>query len=241
MEKIVVSWSGGKDSALALYELRKSGNFDVTALITTVTEDYGRISMHGVRRSLLESQAEACGIPLRVILISKTSSNEEYETRMRLALESYRERGVTSVAFGDIFLDDLRMYREGNLARVGMKGLFPLWKRDTREMAGTFIDLGFKAITTCLDSKALQATFVGRQFDREFLSELPEAIDPCGENGEFHSFTYAGPIFQGEIAFEKGEIVLRDDRFYFCDLVPRREEQGGDSTSLSIGMVGNDE
>lgn len=225
-EKIVMSWSGGKDSTLALYELRKSVDYDVTALITTVTEDYDRISMHGVRRTLLESQAEALGIPLQVILISKTSSNAEYETRLSAALESYRERGVTFVAFGDIFLDDLRTYREGNLARVGMKGLFPLWKRDTREMAGTFIDLGFKAITTCVDSSALEGTFVGRNFDREFLAELPEAIDPCGENGEFHSFTYAGPIFQREIAFEKGEIVLRDDRFYFCDLVPRRVDQG---------------
>ncbi|MDE3088525.1 MAG: diphthine--ammonia ligase [Chloroflexota bacterium] len=219
-DRIILSWSGGKDSTLALYELLQAQTYEVAALLTTVTEDYDRISTHGVRRVLLEEQAELLGIPLDVVLISKSSSNVEYETKMRAALEKYRARGVNAVAFGDIFLEDLKQYRERNLAQLGMRGIFPIWKRDSSELAHSFINLGFQAITTCVDSQVLPREFVGREFDDEFLSDLPAGTDPCGENGEFHSFAFGGPIFKSRIGFTHGDIVLRDGRFYFCDLLP---------------------
>lgn len=219
-EKVLFTWSGGKDSALALYELLKSRSYEIVALLTTVTEDYDRISMHGVRRALLEQQARSLGLPLKIVYIPKNSSNEDYEAKLREKLLQYKGDGVNSVVFGDIFLEDVRKYREDNLARVGMKPLFPIWKRDTAELAHTFIDLGFKAIITCVDSNSLDKRFVGRTFDERFLSEIPSNVDPCGENGEFHSFVYDSPIFKKRIRFRKGRVVLRDNRFYFCDLVP---------------------
>lgn len=225
-EKVLFAWSGGKDSAMALYEVQKSRRYDVAALLTTVTQDYDRISMHGVRRTLLEQQATLLGLPLETILISKLSSNEEYEARMKEALIRYKQGGITSVIFGDIFLEGLKKYREDNLAKVGLKGVFPIWKRVTRELAAAFIDLGFKAIITCVDSKFLDKSFVGRVFDKQFLSDLPGGVDPCGENGEFHSFVYDGPIFSRGITFEKGQVVLRDNRFYYCDLVETGNLQG---------------
>ncbi|MDD5476819.1 MAG: diphthine--ammonia ligase [Candidatus Omnitrophica bacterium] len=220
MKKILFTWSGGKDSAMALYELQKVYNYKIWALLTTITDGYDRISMHGVRNALLEQQIESLGFPLEKIHISKDASNEEYELKMKNALLRYRTQGVCLVAFGDIFLEDLRTYREENLSRIGLKGIFPLWKRDTTALAHTFIDLGFKAVISCIDSKCLDKSFAGRVFDKQFLSELPLNVDPCGENGEFHSFVYGGPIFKSEIAYEKGEVVLRDNRFYYCDLMP---------------------
>ncbi len=219
-EKVILSWSGGKDSALALHELRKNGEYEVAALLTTITRDYDRICMHGVRSILLEQQAESLGVPPEKIFISKNASNEEYESSMREILERYRAEGVCGVVFGDVFLEDLRKYREEKLAQIGMKGLFPIWKRDTAELACAFIDLGFEAIVTCADSNLLDSTLVGRPFDEQFLSTLPEAVDPCGENGEFHSFVSDGPIFQWQIPHTTGEVVLRDNGFYYCDLVP---------------------
>ena len=219
-ERVLFTWSGGKDSALALYELQNAQCYSVAALLTTVTEDYDRISMHGVCRALLEQQALSLNIPLDIAYITVNSSNEEYEARMKEKLLQYKIRGISSVVFGDIFLEDLRKYREDNLAQVGMKALFPIWKRDTSELAHTFINSGFKAIITCVDSQSLDKKFVGRAFDEQFLSELPRNVDPCGENGEFHSFVHAGPIFSESIRFRKGEVVLRDNRFYFCDLLP---------------------
>lgn len=218
-EKVLFAWSGGKDSARALYEVQKSRKYDVVALLTIVTQDYDRISIHGVRRALLEQQAALLDIPLETVFISKRSSNEEYEAKMKEASIRYKEEGITSVVFGDIFLEDLKKYREDNLAKVGLKGVFPIWKRATSELATTFIDLGFKAIITCVDSKFLKKSFAGRVFDKQFLSDLPPGVDPCGENGEFHSFVYDGPIFSRGIIFEKGKVVLRDNRFYYCDLV----------------------
>ncbi len=219
-EKVLLSWSGGKDSTMALYELVTAGRYEVVALLTTVTEDYDRISMHGVRRILLEEQANALGIPLEPVLISKQSSNDEYERKMREVLERYQGQGISRVAFGDIYLEDLRKYREDNLARIQMQGIFPIWKRDPAELARSFIELGFQAITTCVDSTLLDKRFAGRLFDRAFLAELPVSADPCGENGEFHSFAFAGPLFRKRIEFERGDIVLKDNRFYYCDLVP---------------------
>lgn len=219
-QNILFSWSGGKDSSLALYEILNSGSHSIAALLTTVTEDYDRISMHGVRTVLLEQQAQALNLPIEKVLISKTSSNEEYENKMTTLLNRYKNAGINSVAFGDIFLEDLRKYREDNLARIQMDGVFPIWKIDTILLANKFIDSGFRAILTCVDTKILDASFTGREFDKSLLSDLPPNIDPCGENGEFHTFVYSGPIFKNAITVTRGDIVLRDDRFSFCDLLP---------------------
>lgn len=220
MEKVIISWSGGKDSARALYELRKNNAYEVVALLTTVTEGYDRISMHGVRRDLLERQAKALGICLETIPITQKATNEEYETKLKEKLLYYKDHGLRSVAIGDIFLEDLRKYREENLAKIGMKGIFPIWGRDTAQLAREFIDLGFKAIISCVDTRSLSKEFAGREYTRAFLDDLPQQVDPCGENGEFHSFVYDGPIFQRPIIHQKGEIVFRDNRFYYCDLLP---------------------
>jgi uncharacterized protein (TIGR00290 family) len=219
-EKVIFSWSGGKDSAIALYEIQQGKNYEILALLTTITEDYDRVSMHGLRRILLEQQANCLGLPLEKVSISKDASNEEYESKMKEALLRYKNAGVHSVVFGDIFLQDVRKYREENLSKIGMNGVFPIWRRNTTALAHTFIDLGFKAITICVDSNVLDKRFAARDFDKQFLSELPPTVDPCGENGEFHSFVYDGPIFKENILFKKGEIVLRDNRFYYCDLIP---------------------
>lgn len=221
-ERILVAWSGGKDSAMALYELQKAGTYEISALLTTVTKDYDRISMHGVRRVLLEQQAVSLGYPLEQVLISKSASNEEYEAKMQGTLEECLRDGVSAAAFGDIFLEDLRKYREENLSRIGIKAVFPIWEKNTTELAHTFVSLGFKAVVTCVDSKVLDKGFVGRLFDEQFISELPSDVDPCGENGEFHSFVYDGPIFRESLSYKLGEVVLRDNRFYFCDLIPLR-------------------
>ena len=218
-EKILLSWSGGKDSCMTLYELKKTDRHQIVSLLTTVTDGYDRISMHGVRRTLLERQAESLGLPLHKIYISKSCVNQEYESKMGEALAIHQKNGVECVAFGDIFLEDLRKYREQNLAKQGMKGLFPIWRRDTRELVRTFIQLGFQAIVVCVDSKVLGPSFAGKLIDYDFLKQLPDPVDPCGENGEFHSFVFDGPIFGEEIRFSVGEVALRDS-FYFSELLP---------------------
>jgi uncharacterized protein (TIGR00290 family) len=219
-ERALFAWSGGKDSAAALYEVRKTGNYEILAMMTTVTEDYDRVSMHGVRRSLLEKQADSLGYPLEQVIISKDASNEEYEAKMRTVLEKYLQFGISGVIFGDLFLEDVKKYREENLSRMGMKAVFPIWKRNTTELAHTMVELGFKAVVTCVDSQFLDNTFAGRLIDSKFLSELPSNVDPCGENGEFHTFVYSGPIFREAVPFEIGDVVMRDNRFYYCDLIP---------------------
>lgn len=216
-------WSGGKDISMALYEVQKSQRYEVCALLTTVTEGYDRISMHGVRQALLERQAESLGLRLHKVYISKAASNEEYEAKMEVALLRYRQEGINSVCFGDIFLEDLRAYRERNMSRLGMQSLFPIWKQDTTDLTNRFIDLGFKATVVCVDTRVLDASFAGKEIDKDFLRRLPPQVDPCGENGEFHSFVYAGPIYKRPIRFSLGETVVRDSHFCFCDLVP---EQG---------------
>jgi uncharacterized protein (TIGR00290 family) len=220
LENVLVSWSGGKDSAIALYEIVQGHRYTVSALLTTLTEDYDRVSMHGVRRVLLERQAAAVGYPLEKVFISKGASNEEYEARMGQVLARHKDAGITGVVFGDIFLADLRKYREDKLATLGMEAIFPIWGRDTRELALSLSTSGFKAITTCVDTQALSGQFVGRVVDGQFLSELPPGIDPCGENGEYHSFVYDGPVFKEPVSFTTGEIVLRENRFCYCDLIP---------------------
>ena len=218
-ESALLAWSSGKESAMALYELQRGG-YEVLALLTVLTEDYDRVSMHGVRRALLERQAASLGLPLSQVVIAKDSSMEDYEAAMRRTLEHYAALGVSSVAFGDVSLEDLRRHREGKLAQVGMKAVFPIWKRDTAELARSFLDLGFKAVITCVDSRVLDKAFVGRDFDERFLRDLPDGVDPCGENGEFHSFVYDGPVFAEEVPHDTGQVVLRDNRFWFCDLLP---------------------
>ena len=191
----------------------------VEALLTTVTRDFDRISMHGVRRVLLERQAASLGHPLHQILISKGATNEEYESQMGEAFAGYRDKGINSVAFGDLFLQDIRAYRQRLLAKHDMVGLYPIWGRDTSKLIGEFVGLGFKAAVVCVDPAQLDPTFLGRVIDQEFLEELPPHVDPCGENGEFHTFVFDGPIFREPVEFTFGEIVCRDS-FWFCDLLP---------------------
>jgi uncharacterized protein (TIGR00290 family) len=217
-EKAVVSWSGGKDSVLALYEACQG--FDIVALVTTVTLGYERVSIHGVRTALLERQTASLGFPLEQVAIAPVCTNADYETRMRMVLEQYRGAGVTSVICGDIFLEDVRKYREDRLlAPLGLKGVFPLWGRDSAALARRFIGLGFRALLCCVDTAALGAEFAGRLFDLGLLAELPAAVDPCGENGEFHSFVVDGPNFARPVGCRPGERVLRDNRFVYCDLL----------------------
>ncbi len=218
-KRVILSWSGGKDSTLALEGLRRDPHYSITALLTTVTEDYERVSMHGTRVSLVKRQAEAIGIPLETMPIPRGAGNDEYESRMRKMLTRSRADGVTAVAFGDVLLEDVRRYREERLAQVGMKGLFPLWKNNTTDMARNFIEAGYRAILSCVDSHHLDRSFVGREFDEQLLSDLPGGVDPCGENGEFHTFVYAGPILRRPVPVNKGEIVFRENRFWFCDLI----------------------
>ena len=222
-EPILFCWSGGKDSAIALYTLLQQKQFQVVALLTTVTEGYDRIAMHGVRRELLARQADSLRLPLHEVCIPPQCVNPIYEARMEEALRHFYNQGVRQVAFGDIFLEDLRAYREKNLARINMTALFPLWKRDTRELIECFHAQRFRAIAACIDTKVLDPSFAGRELDASFFHDLPPAADPCGENGEFHTFVFDGPIFHSPIPVRTGEVVNRDG-FVFCDLLPQMEE-----------------
>jgi len=217
-EAFALSWSGGKDSALALWTLRQEGREPV-ALITTVTETYNRISMHGVRRELLVRQAGALGIPLVEVRIPPACSNEIYEQRLEQAFATGPLSTVGAVAFGDLFLEDIRAYREDRLTATGRTAIFPVWGHDTTRLARDFVDAGFRATLICIDPRKLDKSFAGRSFDQALLADLPPDVDPCGENGEFHTFVHAGPIFDVPIRSARGEIVERDG-FVFCDLRP---------------------
>jgi uncharacterized protein (TIGR00290 family) len=217
--KALVSWSTGKDSAYALHEARRSTQVEVVGLLTTVTASFGRVSMHGVRESLLDRQIEELALPCTKISIPSPCPNEVYEAEMRRVLVQAREQGVTCVVFGDLFLRDIREYRESRLAEVGMEGVFPLWHRGTSALAREMVAAGVRAVITCLDPKRLAMAFAGRRFDDALLGELQADVDPCGDNGEFHTFVTAGPMFQRPIAVEPGEVVERDG-FVFADLMP---------------------
>ncbi len=243
MPKAVFNWSGGKDSSIALYHVLKDKEYDIPYLLTSINEKYQRISMHGVRVDLLEAQAESIGLPLLKLQVPEMPSMDDYNRLMFETLNPLNAQGINLSIFGDIFLEDLREYREGQLARVDMKGVFPIWKCPTDRLAKEFIDLGFKAVTVCVNDKYLDKSFVGREMDAQFFKDLPDNVDPCGENGEFHSFVYAGPIFKKPIVFEKGEVVYRkyepacqskedndeegyqghddvfDNGFWYCDLI----------------------
>jgi uncharacterized protein (TIGR00290 family) len=218
MSRVVLSWSGGKDSALALWAMREQG-IEPTALLTTFTEDYGRVSMHAVRRELLEAQAAAVGVPLVEVGIPAVCSNEVYEERMAAALAAPPLAEVEEFAFADLFLSDIRAYREERLAAIGRRASFPIWGRETGALARTFIDAGFEATLVCVDPRQIDASFCGRAFDADLLRDLPEGADPCGENGEFHTFVTAGPVFSAPVPIEHGETVERDG-FVFHDLKP---------------------
>jgi uncharacterized protein (TIGR00290 family) len=216
-ERVLFCWSGGKDSALALHRLMQDDRYDVVALLSTYNEYYQRVSMHGVRLELSERQADSIGLPLDKVFVSERSSNEEYSLKMAERMLAYKERGVTTVAFGDIFLEDLRQWREENLAQLGMSAIFPLWKNDTSKLVREFIDLGFRSRICCINDAYLDESAVGRDIDIAFIESLPAHVDPCGENGEFHTFAYAGPIFREPLHIETGERIHREG-FWFCDL-----------------------
>jgi uncharacterized protein (TIGR00290 family) len=204
---------------MVAYHLLASQKYEIAALLTTVTEDFDRISMHGVRRELLERQAESLAIPLHKVMIPKDCPNEIYEGRMNQAFSHFKARGITKVAFGDLFLADIKQYRDERLAQAGMAGLYPIWLRDTDELVRTFIGLGFRAKLACVDTHAIDASFAGRELDARLLEDLPRSADPCGEHGEYHSFVYAGPIFKKTIDCKAGATTMRSARFNYCDIL----------------------
>lgn len=218
--KLVLCWSGGKDSALALHRLKQEGRYEVTGLLTTVTRGFDRISMHGVRDELLTAQACALGLPLHRVWIPPACVNAEYQSAMGLAIERLMAEGVTAMGFGDLFLEDIRRYREAQLAPTGLAPVFPLWGQDTAVLARTLIAEGFRARLCCVDPKKVPAAWAGRDYDAALLSEIPPDVDPCAENGEFHTFVYAAPNFRAPIAHTVGERVERDG-FAFVDLLPQ--------------------
>lgn len=241
-KKAIFNWSSGKDSALALYKTLQSSEIEIVSLLTSVNKKYNRISMHGVRTELLEQQARKIGLPLHIMEIPEMPSMEDYEDVMRETLTKFKEKGITHSIFGDIFLEDLRKYREDKLAKMEFEGIFPLWKIPTHDLIQEFLDLGFKTIVVCVNERNLDKSFVGRIIDAQFIADLPSDVDVCGENGEFHTFTFDGPIFSKPIEFEIGEIVYRkyekpkqestntacdtnssdafDFGFWYCDLMP---------------------
>lgn len=236
----VFNWSGGKDSTLALHRVLAAKKFEIKYLLTTMSEQYQRISMHGVREALLEQQAASIGIPLKKIYLPEHATMEAYNAAMQKALQALKEEQIEHAVFGDIFLEDLRTYREEQLKQVGFTAHFPLWKENSKALLQEFIELGYKTILVCVNEKYLSKEFAGRIIDEEFLNALPSEVDPCGEYGEFHSFVFKGPILQKPIAFTKGETIRRsytpaaaddddcfsnnplpyDTGFFYCDLIP---------------------
>lgn len=238
-KKALFNWSSGKDSALTLYKIQQENEYEITTLLTSVSEQYQRVSMHGIRVALLEKQAASIGLPLKKMILPEMPTMEIYNEVMKNTLLEYQEKGVTHSIFGDIFLEDLRKYREDKLALANIKGVFPLWKKDTKALLEEFLALGFKTIIVCVNEKYLDKSFAGRIIDVNFINDLPKNVDPCGENGEFHTFTFDGPIFSKPIDFKIGEIVYRkyeststtsstacdiddtpfDNGFWYCDLI----------------------
>ncbi|WP_347053392.1 diphthine--ammonia ligase [Flavobacterium olei] len=244
LRKAIFNWSSGKDSALALYKILQNTDYEIECLLTSVNKEYQRISMHGIRVDLLQEQAKNIGIPLKVLEVPEMPTMEIYEKVMTETLLEIKQHGITHSIFGDIFLEDLRVYRENQLEKIGLKGVFPLWKIPTKNLIQEFISLGFKTIVVCVNEKYLDKSFVGRIIDQDFINDLPKNVDVCGENGEFHTFTFDGPIFSNPVDFEIGEIVYRkyekpakqettntacdtnddtafDFGFWYCDLIKK--------------------
>lgn len=239
MKKAYLNWSSGKDAALALYLLRQANKFNIEKLVTTLNTEVNRISMHGVRRELLEKQALEMDLPLHTISLPGEVSMQQYNRILEQETDLLKKEGFTHSVFGDIFLEDLRKYREAELKKVGLEAVFPLWKMNSLDLMKQFLAAGFKAVTVCVNSKVLGSSFCGRMVDEKFLAELPEGVDPCGENGEFHTFVFDGPIFNNPIKFKVGEVVEKfytpskekddcfkdpkawDTGFWYCDLIPK--------------------
>ncbi|MEN3976561.1 ATP-binding protein [Emcibacter sp. SYSU 3D8] len=217
--KVCVSWSSGKDSAFALWEARRDGVLDVASVLTTVNVAHGRVAMHGVRDALLDRQVAALGLPCLKVSIPSPCPNHIYEARMREATARLIRDGITQMVFGDLFLEDIRAYREDRLREAGMTGIYPLWGRDTLALANEMIDSGLVAYLTCVDPRRLDRSFAGRRFDAALLADLPDSVDPCGENGEFHTVVTGGPMFSAPIPVSIGEVVERDG-FVFADVIP---------------------
>ena len=233
--KALLAWSSGKDSAWSLHVLRRRGDVEVAGLLTTVNVSFGRVAMHAVRRELLEAQARAAGVPLRVVPIPHPCPNDVYETAMAGALAAARADGIEAVAFGDLFLEDIRRYREERMAPTGLRPLFPLWGRPTRALAEEMIDGGLRARLTCVDPRVLDRSFAGRAFDRDLLATLPPGVDPCGERGEFHTFAWDGPMFQGPIPVVAGEVVEREG-FVFADLLTETDSTQSTPRAQRMGQ-----
>lgn len=217
---ILMSWSGGKDSCLALQKLLRQEEWQVVALISTITQGYERVSMHGVRRELIQEQARSLGISLTEARIPPNATNESYQAAWQATVKPWLEQGVRHIAFGDLFLEDIRRYRENLLAGWGMEAVFPLWGCNTALLSRQFLQDGFRAVVVCVDPRQISGEFCGREYDDRFLQDLPVNADPCGERGEFHTFVYQGPIFRWPIVMRRGATILREG-FYFCDLLPR--------------------
>lgn len=215
---VVFSFSGGKDSFLALYRILNK-NYKIVSLITTITDEFNRVSMHAIRENLLFEQVNSIGLPLHLIYIPFNCVNEEYERIMYENMKFYKDLGIEYVGFGDIFLEDVRKYRENNLNKLNMKGIFPIWGENTKDLANEFIKLGFRAIVVCVNLDILDISFLGREYDENFIKEIENKCDVCGENGEFHTFVYDGPIFKKPVNFKKGEIVIRGN-YGYIDLYP---------------------
>jgi uncharacterized protein (TIGR00290 family) len=218
MVKAILAWSSGKDSAMALHRVQRSKNFEIVCLLTTITDQFHRISMHGVREELLDAQAQSVGYLIEKVVIPYPCPNQVYEERMAMVLSDWKLKGVRHVIFGDLFLENIRSYREQKLAQIDMKPVFPLWSEDTAALAMEMLKVGFRAVVTCVDPKRVEAKFAGHLFDETFLRNMPPDVDPCGENGEFHTFVYDGPIFHQPVSVRVGETVTRDG-FIFADLV----------------------
>ncbi len=233
--KAIVSWSTGKDSAYSLYEILRTNQVQVMGVLTTVTSEFGRVSMHGVREELIDRQFEELGLRCWKVPIPSPCPNEIYEREMARVLGEVQAQGVTHVVFGDLFLEDIRAYREARLAEIGVQGVFPLWLRGTAELAREMISAGIRATVTCVDPRKLDGSFAGRTFDASFLESLPAGVDSCGENGEFHTVVTAGPMFRQPIPVVVGEIVDRDG-FVFADVLPKRaSELGGTLPQKNCG------
>ncbi len=226
--KTYFNWSSGKDSAIALYYMLQQNQYQIDCLLTTVNSHYNRVSMHGLRREVLETQAKAIGIPLDILEVPESPSMDEYNALMGNKIKDLKSQGYTHTAFGDIFLEDLKIYREKMLSSVGIQTIFPIWKRDTRELLEEFFELGFRAVIVCINNSKLDASFLGKELSLELIDQFPKDVDPCGENGEFHTFCFDGPIFEKLIEFEIGEKVFKTYnnpsdknntiKFGFCDI-----------------------
>lgn len=229
MKKAVMAWSGGKDSAFSLYKVLQQKEYDVSYLVTTVSATYNRVSMHGVRAELLEQQAEAIGIPLIKLLLPEPCSMEQYADIMKNHWATLEQEGIDYIIFGDIFLEDLKEFRDKNLAACGVTGVYPIWKKNSKKLIHDFLNAGFKTTLVCTNEKYLDKEWCGRVIDEKFVADLPDNVDPCGENGEFHTFVFDGPVFKQPVKFEHGETIHRnystdtekwDTGFFYLDLLP---------------------